>query len=87
MAHIAEAHVVDHRETAEARSVARAEVAVDVVERQARIAQRAPRAFGVQLGGGLVGRVARRVLKGSHHIGLSPDAHMRSRPDVPKRPD
>jgi len=72
---VLQAHVVDHGEAAEARRVAGAEIAVDVVLAEPCIGERADGALGVELRGGLVGSVARRVLKRAHDVGLALDAH------------
>ncbi|MDT4788875.1 hypothetical protein FQZ97_212620 [compost metagenome] len=71
-----QAEVVDHVQHAQARRVARAEIAVDVRQRQAGVFQCAFRAFGMQLGHGLVRCLAGRVLIGADDIGLAFDAHL-----------
>ena len=70
-----EVHVVGHGQWPEAGSVAGAEIAVDIILRQAGIGQRADRAFGVQLRDGLVLRQPGRVLISPGNIGCSLDAH------------
>jgi hypothetical protein len=82
VADVLQAHVVDHREAAEARRVAGAEVAVDIVLAEPGVGERANGALGVELRGGFVGRVARRVLKRAHDVGLALDAH-----DLPENAD
>ena len=71
--HVAQAqvHVVGHRHGPHARRVAGAEIAVHVVLRQPGVLQRAGGRFGVQLGDGLVRRLAGRVLEGTHDVSLA----------------
>ena len=65
-----EVHVLEHRGRAHAGRVARAEVAVDVVFGKAGVFQGARGRLGVELGHGLVGRLARGVLIGADDAGL-----------------
>ena len=77
-----EAEIIDHRQRAEPRRVARgAEVAVDIVLAEAGIGERARQHLGVQLWHGLVGGEPRRVLVNPDDVGLVPDAHRR--PSLP----
>ncbi len=69
VAHL-QVEVVDHRRRAHAGRIAGTEIAIDVALAQARVAQRAGRALGMQLGHGLVGRLACRVLEGTDDAGL-----------------
>src|SRR5690606_40331869 len=69
-------HVVDHVDPAHAGRVARTEIAIDVVERQAGVGERPPGAFIVQLGYRLVGGLAGRMLVGTDDVGLAFDRHL-----------
>ena len=71
IAHVAQAEVVEHVVGAQARGVTGAQVAVNVGHGQAGVGECATRAFGVQLGDGLVGRLASRMLVGAHDAGLA----------------
>jgi hypothetical protein len=73
----AEAEVVRHRQGSQARRVARAEIAVDVIALQPRVLERALRYFGVQLRDRFVLGLAGRMLVGPDDAGLSLDAHHR----------
>src|SRR5207237_1979658 len=57
------------------RPHAAGEEAVHVLLREPCVLERAARALGVELKGGLVGREAGRVLVGADHGGFPPDAH------------
>ncbi|MCY1225287.1 hypothetical protein D9M72_374770 [compost metagenome] len=70
-----QAEIVDHVHGAEAGGVARAEIAVDLGQRQPGVFQRTLGAFGVELCHGLVGRLAGRMLVGPDDICLASDAH------------
>src|SRR5690606_36835833 len=81
-----EVHVVDHVDAAHAGGVACAEVAVDIVEREARIGERAPGALVVQLGYRLVGGLAGRMLVGTDDVGLAFDRHLGPSPGSVRTP-
>jgi hypothetical protein len=68
-----EAEIVDHRPQAPLR-IARAEIAVDVLVRQARILERALGDFGMQLRDGFVRRMPGRVFVDAGDICLALDA-------------
>src|SRR3989442_8881606 len=72
----AQVQVAGEREHAD-RPDAAGEEAVHVLHPEARVLERAARALGVDLEGGLVGGEAGRVLVGTDHGGLPPDAHAR----------
>src|SRR5882757_2183744 len=71
-----EAEIIDHRQCPEARRVAGgAEIAVDVVLREAGVLERTSGRLGVELRDGLVRRKPRRVLVDADDTGLAFDAH------------
>ena len=72
-----EPHVVGHGQAAEARRIARAEIAVDVVLREVGVGERAHRRLGVELRQRLLVRLARRMLVDTRDIGLALDGHAR----------
>jgi len=75
VAHVAQAHVFNHRQCAEPGCVAGAEVAVHIVDAKARIGQRPARALRMDLRHRLVRRLACGVLVDARDIGFAPDAH------------
>jgi len=72
-----EPHVVDHGEPAQARRVARAEVAVHVVPGESRVFQRSAGGLGVELSQRLVVGFTRGMLVDPSDIGLALDGHAR----------
>ena len=67
-----QAHVLDHRQAAEARRIARsAEIAVDVALAQSGIVERALGDLGMQLRQRRVWRFSRRVLVGPDDVGFA----------------
>src|SRR6516164_8089297 len=70
-----EPEIIGHRQGAETRSVAGAEIAVDIGPRQTGILERALGRLRMELGERLVVGLARRMLVDSDDIGLSLDAH------------
>ena len=72
---LVEAEIIGHRHRAEAGGVAGAEVAVDVVEGEPGVGQRAQRHLGVDLRQRPVGDLAPWVLVSAHDEGLASDGH------------
>ena len=71
-------HVLDHRHRPEARRIAGAEIAVDVVLGEAGIVQRALGHLGVDLRQRDVRREPRRMLVDAGNVGFALDAHRRA---------
>ena len=70
-----DAHVLGHRQRPESGGVTRAEIAIDVIEGQARIGKGTCGDFGVYLCNGLAGNGAQRVLEDPRDERLSPERH------------
>ena len=68
--------VVHHAQRSEPGRVTGAEIAVHVLQGEAGVGERAARALRMQLRGGLVGGLARRMLVGPDDAGLASNGHV-----------